>query len=52
MSNNLLPDKPLTPEEAREMYANMSEEQRAELAKMMDEQLDEYMEHLEKTGQK
>ena len=50
--DQLDPSKPLTPEEAREMYAKMSDEQRAELAKMMDEQLDAYMDHLEKTGER
>ncbi len=45
-------DHLMDPAKAREMYANMSDEQRRELAKMMDEQLDAYMDNLEATGGK
>jgi len=42
----------MDPEEARAAYAKMSPEQRQELAEMMDKQLDEYMDKMERTGEK
>ncbi len=42
----------MDPSEARALYAKMSPREREELAKKLDEQLDAYMEGLERTGEK
>ncbi len=42
----------MDPTHAREVYANMSDDQRRELAEMLDKQLDEYMDKFEATGER
>jgi hypothetical protein len=41
----------MDPEAARAAYAKMSPEERQQLAEMMDKQLDEYMDKMEKSGE-
>ncbi len=42
----------MDPDQAREMYRNMTDEQRAELAQKLDEQLDAYLDGLEASGER
>lgn len=42
----------MEPSEVAEKMKNMTSEERAELAKMMDDQLDDYMDQMEKNSSK